>query len=131
MNTFTPFVLISAEQANRKAAENARATEQLAEYLLANGFTFSRVVGAYQGVLENTFAVSSITPDRLLGVAGEFGQECIMFVDSARLASLHYPTRPDETVMLAGRFRAVTEAEALASVAFTEINGIYYVMGGV
>jgi hypothetical protein len=89
MNTFPQFVIFSAERSDRSPELNAIYTAQLSEQLAWRGLYHYRVIGSYKGAQENSFVVYA-EPDDILTLAKRYGQESVLAVDSARLATLIY-----------------------------------------
>lgn len=108
------------------------------ETVAALGRVYKPVSGAYKGQIKQSYLVdlsldAGVNAERIdnnalskvLSLAAEYDQESILLVDKTRVAYLVY-IKGDRMVKL-GKFTAVPKHEALASEAWTESGGRYYV----
>jgi len=103
-----PFVLISAELSSLSQEENKQRTEELLARLQRADMAFKKVQGKYQGTTETSYLVVAMTAsDRtFLEILGkEYGQECILYVDRDRLATLIY----SDKVTPIGSFKLISK----------------------
>lgn len=115
-----PVVLISAELAHNEARDNSLLTAELEDDLINSRLPFKRVLGAYYGREERTFAVVLSTDSevadkqyaRLLELANQYNQESILYLSRDRHATLHY-TKPNTPRTALGRFKPVSKEHAL------------------
>ena len=137
--TYVAFVVLSAEQDNRPADENARRTSQLRRELTNHTRYVAPVVGSYEGVQENSFLVAVDRSDGLTTrdveeIARSFGQESILVLSRAddgaeRDAALLFTDDPLGRRHPLGKFRHVSEKYAKAQPAFTYLpsHDLYFV----
>ena len=126
------FVIVSAEKTTNTPAENDRQTMQLLDFLERTELEFTKVHGMYQGIREDSFLV--ILPDNenhardhaiglLWDEAERLKQESILLVQSDGRARLIFA---DESQYL-GMWHNVSEVEAKAHGAYTQIGELFYV----
>lgn len=107
------FTIISAELSTASDAENIARTETLRLNLKLSGYKFKEVLGIYKNSREVSFVVICDRGNELatlLDFARDFNQECILFVDQKRKATLIYD-QYNQTVI--GTFKACSAKEAV------------------
>lgn len=108
-------------------AANGRESEFKAE-LTKLGLRFDEVEGCYKGVTERSFAIyanSLHLEDLLQAFAVKYEQESYLRIDAnSHESELIYTS--DLKRESIGKFEQVSESVALASVAYTKINGAYF-----
>jgi len=76
-NDSTVFIL-SAELSTNSFRTNSERTAELSELLQASGMPFKDVLGRYEGTDEVAFVVVTEDRERILKLARDFDQECIL-----------------------------------------------------
>lgn len=132
MNIQPQTFIISAEREELTKEQNLFRTEQLKQMLIKNKIQYTVAQGCYKGQTEIAFVCIAYYQEqaetiKLLAFT-HFKQESVLYIDSNGEASLDYAT--GYTQMLGG-FRQVTESQALASDAYSKVDGRYYLAGGV
>lgn len=131
MDHKVPFAVFSGSLADKSIAENIGRVDFLQRELVTAGLDSTPVLGSYKGVRENSVLVllpdgdDSAAFDVVFRLAKLYGQESILYVDSARLASLHY-TADEADVEFVGQFGEATETDAFAKDGWTYLDGRYY-----
>lgn len=117
-HTFAPIFLIAFCQ---------ETVEQDKQALFGSfGIGGEPVEGCYKGKKENSFVVpaSASTRQHVLGIAKEYKQESVLFLDTNRAGFLCYTDgRPDEFI---GEWQKVSESEAFELDGYTKIGEKYY-----
>jgi len=115
-NHNTTYVVISAEKSDLSPRDNINRTEELLDILSDHGFTYTRGIGKYNGILEESVLVSINnyplvnTEDSINWmqmIAREFGQECILEIKQGH-GWLRYSDGGEEYI---GTMRPATETE--------------------
>lgn len=106
--------------------------EEERDILNKAGFTRHKpVLGKYKGELEMSYVVPVRSPeeiDRLKLLAKDYNQECIMFIDSDRQATLFYCKDP--IIKYIGKLKTVYKhlAERQDYYTFCPISNAYYIV---
>lgn len=120
-------ILVSTGQAARGERENAAAFELACQYLDRNHVPYAVGNGSWDGVEEPVLAIQYGYSEYAIELARINKQECILYVDGERVASLGTADdgyRDAENVI--GILRNVPEWEARQHSAWTELGGQYY-----
>lgn len=129
MNTFSPFVVFSAERADMSEMANRDRTALLAGALTRFGIDWQRVEGSYNGKRETSFLVftyeGSPFADRIEELARKYGQEFILYVDAQRLAYLLMLN--EQRTIEVGTWREIPATEAHYHNSWTHVEDKYYV----
>jgi hypothetical protein len=121
------FIILSACQGKDIQSDESN-TSKLEKSLIERGYLFKRVLGCYGSKKEVSFYVQSNDIRDLLGLSQVYNQECILFVDADRQASLIRSNGFLRQVDKIGTFQQVKQFEALTSQSYTydhENNGYY------
>ena len=132
IQTKKPFVIISAENANKSKETNAKKHKLLMSQLKKDKFPIKEVEGVYKGTVEKSILV--VLNQRWLAVelatfknyAAIFNQESILFVDEERNASLIFPYNKENSEKL-GKFIAVSKGIAIQMSNYTFDGKDHYV----
>jgi hypothetical protein len=123
MNTFPPFVILSAERTGMHEEVNAWRTASLQHQLTHRDLSPLPVEGVYQGCAERSFLVflPAVNQDyvlsMLIGLARRWGQESVLYVDSNRESCLLYSDgRP---ALELGRWQTVDAIDAKVEESYT------------
>jgi hypothetical protein len=130
MNVLTnrpSFIILSACQ-GKNIEQDTYQTGILREVLKVYNFPFKEVLGCYGSKKEVSFYVQTDLVKEFLDLSTQFNQECILFVDQDRQASLIRKNGLLRQVDSIGTFTQVKQDVALQSANFTydhENNGYY------
>jgi hypothetical protein len=119
MNITNNVLIFSGESNNVSAEKNAIRTKEIESALKNAYLDYKKVIGSYKGIKENSFVVLDTDKTRQVvkDLCEVYNQQSFMGIDSNRQAYLVYMSsgRTEEL----GRFKAVSESEALKSEAWT------------
>jgi len=131
-NKIVPIVIMSAEIASNSAELNKVLSDDLEKTLSNNNESYKAVQGCYKGVKEKSYVVvpksKETALEDLINLSETYGQECILYRDSAGRAWLCSKGGRD----LIGMFSQVPRSVAIRSDSYThdiENNGYYIVEG--
>ena len=122
-----PFAIVSAERRIYTGEVNAMRSAELASFLRFLGLHHVDATGSYEGREEESFLV--YTPDEsalnsVKGLARYFAQDSVLTVGTDGAARLWFH---DDSGQALGLFRQVSEAKARAKVAWTFVDGLYFI----
>lgn len=121
-----PVFIISPETAGMDAGIRQAAHEAFVFMLNEMGLAWKPVLGVYKGSKEGSYVIAADEVDigKIETLRLMFGQECFMYVDSRRFASLHY----DKHVEYLGQLRDVSPDIAKKRAAYTTDGETYWVV---
>jgi hypothetical protein len=124
-------MILSAELAGCSEGRNAARTASLRGSLEAQGFTYREARGSYEGREETCFIVALVREQderAARELAAYWGQDAILHVARDGSARLLFPD--GRTAKALGKFVEREEATARRQVAWTCVDGTYYVCEG-
>lgn len=113
MQTFTAFMILSAERAGLSAAENAQRTAFLKRQLDSAGLDPMPVTGMYEGLAESSFLIWNDDPgtaETVSRLAETYQQESVLHVDANREAYLTFTD--GRTPLELGHWHAISPTTA-------------------
>lgn len=110
----TPFYIVSAMLNTLTATKNNSRHEEVKVWLDSLNIPYKVVKGMYKGTSELAFLIPKTeSSQRVISmIVRDYGQECHLFVDGNRYASLVYP---NGTEMLLGLFERITDTTEIES----------------
>lgn len=122
------FYIISAERANLRPEVNKAYMRELAGHLWLMDVQVKEVDGMYKGVAEKSFYVKGHRPDlldQLLEIAKQYGQECILAVDTEEHNAAYF-IQPDGTTDYVGRFEPIMETQLSQYDGYSRIGDTFF-----
>ncbi len=119
-------VIISAHRKELKETENTCRHHNMGIALHNLKFKYCAAVGAYEHNIESSYVVeidNNSDLRTLISLAKEYDQDCVLYADKHRVASLRYPNGNIENI---GRLECVDKKVATALGNYTKAGGYYY-----
>jgi hypothetical protein len=128
MNTSNQFVILTPD-VNGEVSHVDHGN--IKREITALGLNYKPVIGAYKDILEQSYVVpvkSEADVKALSKLSDGYSQECILYVDSNRAASLVFPDGRWHSV---GRWQSVSNAKNLEAYTYDpQTNNYYTCLGG-